>query len=282
MNKIILGHGEIIEKSLDNKIELTSFDKQNFLDVRILKIKILETTDLVIEHTTTNEVKLDIYINLEPNTKCNLTEIKKEGNYKLGYKFYQAENTELNITKVNDVNSVKELLIFNLNGENAKVNYLLKTISKLDEKYDLMVYHNFPNTESTITNHGVNIKEGSLKFAVSGFVPKDKINCVLNQNNRIINLTNNNCEIHPNLFIDENDVIANHSAHIGKCKDDEMFYLKSRGINEKAAESLLIKGFLMQKLPDHTEMEKIIEKYWRWKNEPWRFQNIRYWHYLLW
>ena len=90
MNKIILGHGEIIEKSLDNKIELTSFDKQNFIDVRILKIKILETTDLVIEHTTTNEVKLDIYINLEPNTKCNLTEIKKEGNYKLGYKFYQA------------------------------------------------------------------------------------------------------------------------------------------------------------------------------------------------
>ena len=193
----------------------------------------------------------------------NLTEIKKEGNYKLGYKIYQAENTELNITKINDVYSIKELLIFNLNGENAKVNYLLKSISKMAEKYDLMVYHNFSNTWSNIVNHGVNIKDGILKFSVSGFVPHSKVNCVVNQNNRIINLTNNSCEIHPNLFIDENDVVANHSAHIGKCKDEELFYLKSRGISEQAAERLLIKGFLMQKLTDHTEIERIIKKYWR-------------------
>ena len=262
MNKIIIVDNEIKEKTLDKNITITT--EKNILDINQIKIKVEKDADLILEYPSTEKTKLDIYINIEKDVKCNIYEIKNEGIYKLGYKYYLEENSNLNIYKINNVKEIKELLIFNLNGEKAKVNYILKTISKDEEKYDLMVYHNAKNTESNIINNGVNIKDGSIKFNVSGFTPNGIKGCTLNQNNRIINLNNNKCTIKPNLFIDENDVIANHSAHIGKCNEEEMFYLMSRGINKKEAENLIIKGFLLKGLHKNKEtMENIINKYWR-------------------
>lgn len=263
MNKIILENGQIQKSTLDDSINLSLEDANKFLDVKTLKLDILKDTDLTIIQTSKEKVKLDIIININKNITCNLIDLKENGKYKLSYKYNLDENSNLNITKINDVKKIKELIIFNLNGKNTKANYLLKTIAKKEEKYSLMVYHNKENTTSNIINHGVNIKDGEIKFDVSGFVPNGVTDCIVDQNNRIINLTNNKCEIKPNLFIDENDVIANHSAHIGKCNEDELFYLKSRGISEKEAESLLIKGFLESKLTTEKEtMEKIINKYW--------------------
>ena len=166
--------------------------------------------------------------------------------------------------QINDLEEITEMNTFNLNGENAILNYNLKTISISMEKYDILVYHNKSNTKSNIITEGVNIKNGNLKFNVSGFIPKGIKNCIVNQNNRIINLTNNNCQICPNLFIDEEDVVANHSAHIGKCNDNEIFYLMSRGITYKKAQNLLIRGFLLKNTDIMKKnMEKIINRYWR-------------------
>lgn len=264
MNKILIVNDEIIEQQTDNTLKITTTSKDDFISVNAIKIKVIANTNLTVEYTSTKEAKLEIYFNIEPGVTCNLYENKISGQYKLSYKYYLNEKSRLNLFKINDTTQIKELLIFNLNGKDAKLNYTLKTISKSDEKYDLMVYHNQPNTESLIINNGVNIKNGTLKFHVSGFVPNGHKGCILNQNNQIINLTNNFCQIKPNLFIDENDVIANHSAHIGKCNDQEMFYLMTRGLSAKKAQNLLIKGFLMKGLNNYEkEMEKIISKYWR-------------------
>jgi Fe-S cluster assembly protein SufD len=62
---------------------------------------------------------------------------------------------------------------------------------------------------------------------------------------RIINLTDNECIINPNLYIEDSDVVANHAAAIGKFSDEELFYLMSRGITYTDAINLLIKGFLV-------------------------------------
>lgn len=262
MNTIVIVGNEIKEKTLDKSINITN--EKNILDINQIKIKIEKDTDLTLNYTSNEKTKLDIYINVEKNVKCNIYEIKNEGKYKLGYKYYLGENSNTNIYKINDVKEIKEMLVFNLNGENAKIDYTLKTIAKDEEKYDLLVYHNAKNTQSNITNNGVSIKDGEIKFNVSGFIPKGIKECILNQNNRIINLNNKKCTIKPNLFIDENDVIANHSAHIGKCNEEEMFYLMSRGINKKDAENLIIKGFLITGLNQNKEtMENIIDKYWR-------------------
>ena len=256
MNKIILG--DKIETNIDDNIKINITDKYD--DVK--KITIDVVSDASITFVFNKKQKLDINLNVKKNKKCNVFEYKVDEKYKLQYSYNLEENSYLNVIKINDVKKTKELMLFNLNGKGSKVDYLLKTIAKKSEKYCLMVYHNDKNTVSNIINHGVNIKEGEIKFDVSGFVPKGISGCTVNQDNRIINLTDEKCEIKPNLFIDENDVIASHSAHIGKCNDDKIFYLQTRGISKKEAEMLLIKGFLTSKLDDTETMKKIIDKYW--------------------
>lgn len=261
MNKIIISESNIEQKNLDANIELKETNKD---EIKTIKLDVLKSTSLTIIYNRAKKTKLNIEININKDVFLDIIDIKTNGKYKLIYKYNLEENSKLNIVKINDVKETKETQIINLNKQNAKVNYILKTVAKEEEKYDLMIYHNAKNTQSNIINHGVNIEDGKIKFDVSSFVPNKIKNCVVDQNNRIINLTNNKCEIWPNLFIDEYDVIANHSAHIGKCNEEKLFYLKSRGINEKDAESLLIKGFLMQKLNTQKDtMENIIKKYWR-------------------
>ena len=48
----------------------------------------------------------------------------------------------------------------------------------------------------------------------------------------------------PSLWIDEDDVIASHSASSGMADDQAMFYLKSRGIPHQQAEKLITDGFI--------------------------------------
>ena len=157
-------------------------------------------------------------------------------------------------------------MIVNLNGEGSSIKRVLKTVSRECEQYDMMVYHNAVRTASDLINHGVNIEDGKLNFHVSSFVPEKKLGCMVNQDNRIINLTNNECIIKPNMYIDCFDVVANHSAFVGAFKDFEMFYLQSRGIPYQEALKLLVNGFLVSKLPLEQQeyFEEMMEKYWRW------------------
>jgi len=48
----------------------------------------------------------------------------------------------------------------------------------------------------------------------------------------------------PELEILANRVKASHAASVGKIDEEQMFYLKSRGINEREAKNIIIKGFL--------------------------------------
>jgi len=48
----------------------------------------------------------------------------------------------------------------------------------------------------------------------------------------------------PELEIEANQVKASHSASVGKIDEDQMFYLKSRGIDEKSAKEIIINGYL--------------------------------------
>ena len=73
--------------------------------------------------------------------------------------------------------------------------------------------------------------------------------------NQIINLENGKSTIHPNLLIDNFNVESNHSAYIGKIKEEKLFYLMSRGLSKKEAYQLLLKGFLINM--DSIDMSKI-------------------------
>jgi len=57
----------------------------------------------------------------------------------------------------------------------------------------------------------------------------------------------------PSLEIDENEVKAGHASTVGPVDEEQLFYLMSRGITRKEAESLVVRGFLFpvsEKLPE--------------------------------
>ena len=56
-------------------------------------------------------------------------------------------------------------------------------------------------------------------------------------------------------LIDNYDVDSNHAAYIGKFRDEELFYLMSRGISRDVANRLLLNGFLINS--DSIEKNKI-------------------------
>ena len=153
----------------------------------------------------------------------------------------------------------------NLNGYESKIDYLFKSISTKKESYDYTILHNYKNTVSNIKNHGVNVS-GNMSIQISSSIDKNITDCTCNQFNRIINLTDNKCEIRPILYIDNEEVTANHSALIGDFEEDELFYLESRGISKKDAYNLLIKGFLSSGIEDNDikkNIEDDLNKYWR-------------------
>ena len=133
----------------------------------------------------------------------------------------------------------------NLNGENAKVVYHLSIISNNDNVCKINVNHMSSNTESKIICHGVNTGDKKLEFNVTGLVPKEMDKCICNQENQIINLKDGESVIKPNLLIRNFDTFSNHAAYIGEFSKDKMFYLESRGISEKDAIRLLMKGLLL-------------------------------------
>ncbi len=159
-----------------------------------------------------------------------------------------------------DINNNIEI---QLNGENSEVEYHYSLIGHQNTQYNILVLHNANNTKSNIYNHGLNVLNNKMDFNIVGKVPKKSKNCICNQENQIINLKNGNSTILPNLLIDQYEVVSNHSAYIGKFKDDILFYLMSRGISKKRGYELLIKSFLINnsnKQEDLINLEKEISK----------------------
>ncbi len=263
MNKIKIIDEKIIYEESDDLIEVSLSDKLDIFDIIKLRIKVMGNTDVEIYYEDADESKLDVLVEIDENVTCNLYELKKENDVKIQYKYYLNRYSNLQVHKFYDCNKVKELDVVELNGEYASIEYKFHTISKNEQKYDLMVYHNSSNTISKVINKGVNIEDGSLAFNVTGVVYNGIIDCEVDQNNRIITMNDNKCNINPNLLIEENDVIANHSALIGKFNENEIFYLMSRGIKREAALRLLTRGFLTDETNFKEEIEKIIDMYWR-------------------
>ncbi len=64
----------------------------------------------------------------------------------------------------------------------------------------------------------------------------------------------------PGLEIEANDVRCTHGATVGQVDDEQMFYLRSRGLDERYAQRLIVEGFfepLMDRIPLETVREKL-------------------------
>ena len=209
----------------------------------------------------------------------------KEGTYKLELDKditinIESDNIKLYLVTKNDIkinfNIKKSVTIYNITTKNIKINANIYNNSKLDfylmsitdKKItnEVNVYHQNKETISNVTCHGISYLKGDLKFSVNGYIKKGMINSVCNQSSRIINLDEGKSLIEPNLFIEEFDSIANHSAYTGPFDEKLLFYLETKGISKKESFNLLLNGFMkLEELPKDYEniLDSILDKVMR-------------------
>ena len=201
----------------------------------------------------------------------------KEGTFKLELDKDTTINIESDniklylVTKNNirvDFNISNSATIYNITTENitinaniynnAKLDFYLMTITDKKIINEVNVYHQNKNTTSNVICHGISYGKGDLKFSVNGYIKKGMTGSLCNQSSRIINLDDGKSLIEPNLFVEEFDSVANHSAYTGPFDEKSLFYLETKGISRKEAFNLLLSGFM--KLVDlPKEYENILD-----------------------
>ena len=255
MNKIIIEDEKIIKSDIQYQFN----EKQSLFEISELVLNIKSDENLLLDISNKEESKLVIVFNVLDYVNLNLVIITKGSKSKIQYKYNLGKKAICNIEKLNIVNSIREMIIANLD-ENSSINYIFKSIANYKENYDYMIYHNGINSNSNIINNVIN-ELGSVYIQISSFIPKNISGCSANQFNRIINNTDNSCEIRPNLYIDCDDVEANHSALIDKFNYNELFYMYLKGIDNNSAFKLLTKGFLLSKITNKEIIDLINKRY---------------------
>lgn len=255
MNTIIIEGDSIKECSCKKNIKVDFSLKNEDFTVNVLTIHIKEDTKLLI-NAKQEDCKLKINYIIDPYIKAEILDLRKINGLKMAEEIHLNEKSELKIIKFYEGKNVKKQDTIYMNGSESKLFYILKTIASEKQNYNVTVYHKNCDTICDICHHGVTKENGSISFDITNIIEKEMKNTVVNQENRIITNNSKMCKICPNLIVDEQDVVANHSAHLGDVNEDELFYLESRGIDVHDAKNLLIQGFLLEKIEEYKEKIK--------------------------
>ena len=234
MNKILVNNGKSIESNIlvdDNQIVIKKDD------------------DMFIELEGYNK---DINIVILENVRCHIKFIGDNIHSKVN--IILEENSYLRIDSL-VINSNCELLIL-LTGRNAECECVNSVMADKNSKIKFTVSHDYESTKSLLVNNGLVLQNNGLIFDVNGIVNKDSKCSICLQDSKIITKYSRLSRILPNLYIENYDVEAEHSAYIGNFSEEDMFYLMSRGISRNDAYLLLVKSFLIGKMIVTEEEEK--------------------------
>ena len=224
MNKIVIDTKEfnlIIDKNENYSLEI--------INTQVLNIKVLTniTSKVTILIPETN---ININLELEANSNLLINQLSIDNNLNL------------------DINLL----------ENSNLQYIISFLSSNDSLNNITINHKESNSHSKVVTNAVNLSKHKLYLSMNGIIPKTSLNCFLEENSKIINLNNGDSKIIPNLIIDNKEVVANHSAFIGNFQEDEVNYLKSRGLNQETINDLLLKATLLNGMKLEYDKDKFI------------------------
>lgn len=234
MNKIIIDNNNL------------GFYKDSGICINGNKIKFIGNGEYTIEVINSSLVELDIEVLDDIDIK--LFVFSSDNSLEVNNHYVVGNNSNLTIYKFYYNKSVQERVIVDLDGEKSSINYKFCSISRGVEEYHIIVNHNHHNVSSKISNKCVGLDNSSIKLEIDSVLSKGNLNCVMDQNSRILTLGDMDALIIPNMFIDEDSVNARHGSVIGRISDEEIFYLMSRGISENEAINLVVKGLIISNL----------------------------------
>ncbi len=149
-------------------------------------------------------------------------------------------------------------------GASAQLGTMFLTSNEENVSLNTVVNHVAPSTTSKVNIYGAlkdkskAISTGNIKIEKTG----QKTNAFLASHALLLD-KNARAESIPALEIEANDVKAGHSASTTKLSQEELFYCRSRGLEEREAEKIIVFGFLQRafaQLPFKTG--QMVEEKW--------------------
>jgi Fe-S cluster assembly protein SufD len=130
-------------------------------------------------------------------------------------------------------------------GSHAEVKVIAISTGRQIQGIDTRVTNIGKHTIGHILQHGVILSRSTLIFNGIGHIIKGAKGANAQQESRLLMLSKKaKGDANPVLLIDDNDVQAGHAASIGRVNAQQLYYLMSRGLPQKIAERLVIRGFL--------------------------------------
>ena len=148
-------------------------------------------------------------------------------------------------------------------GEGAELTIKALYLSGASEKVNIrtLVHHRAKNCKSRQVINGIASGSADVHFDGRIVVAPGADGTEAYQENHNIVLTEDaKVETKPQLEIYADDVKCSHGATTGRLGDDELFYMRSRGIPEKEARTLQMLSFLSPVIPEgrREEIEEAI------------------------
>jgi Fe-S cluster assembly protein SufD len=125
--------------------------------------------------------------------------------------------------------------------------------------FRIVMHHKAPGCKSTQLFNGIAGGQAQVTFNGTIVVAPDAQQTEAYQENHNIVLTPEaKVETKPQLEIYADDVKCSHGATVGQLNEDELFYMRSRGIPEKEAKTLQMLSFLSPVIPEGREEEILL------------------------
>lgn len=131
-------------------------------------------------------------------------------------------------------------------GEGAKSEFTGISFAGEGQNLDTgaKIIHAAPNTSSTTMSKSISKSGGIATYRGMVWFTEDATGSKASVDCESLMLDNISVsDTIPSIKIDNNDVDLGHEAKIGRIDDDKIFYLMSRGISEKEAKAMLVRGF---------------------------------------
>ena len=212
-------------------------DTNNYYLLEGNKLDIILKENAQLELVIFNETNLDNELNIRLEKNANL-------------RIY-------NIVLTNDSVLLKENIYLEKEHSKCEIISVLLAKEKAYLDSDINIYHNVGNTSSIFENYGIAKESAKMILNNNATIKQGARKSVVQQKAKGLTLSKHAViKAMPNLYIDEYDVIANHSASIGSISKDDLFYLMSRGLSVHEASNLVIMGFI-NPIIDHISDEEL-------------------------
>ena len=223
------------------------------------KINIVKDADLNLDITKYSNLNL----NISKQIKSNINIITKDDT-KFNLNINLEENSSLKLFIALFGKKNNNNISINLIGKNSNINMSLITLSNNgNSTYNTLVNHINNNTNSIINNSALLTNKSKVLMNIKSNINNGTINSNSKQSiEGIILDKDSKIEMIPTLFIDENEVFANHSSKISKINDNDLYYIMTKGISKEDANKMYANNFLLKHAPLEKikDLKKLIER----------------------